>query len=97
MQEELREVLAISMKEPRVQALEHVISEFNDIEVVQVPRKILARVVLEVLRIILRAQEVLMQEGALLEDPESEQGDSYIDKEAECALCHHLNLHSAGF
>lgn len=72
MQEELREVLAIPMKEARVKALKHVIGEFNDIEVVQVPRKILARVVLEVLRIILRAQEVLMQEGALLEDPESE-------------------------
>jgi hypothetical protein len=54
------------MKEPRVQALKHVIGKFNDIEVVQVPRKILARVVLEILRIILRAQEVLMQEGALL-------------------------------
>jgi hypothetical protein len=60
MQEELREVLAIPVKEPRVKALEHVIGEFNYIEVVQVPRKILARVVLEILRIILRAQEVLM-------------------------------------
>jgi hypothetical protein len=54
MQEELREVLAVTMKEPRVQALEHMIGEFNDIEVVQVARKILTRVVLEILRIIIR-------------------------------------------
>ena len=59
-QEELREVLAVPMKEPRVQTLEHVIGKFNDIEVVQVPRKILAWVVQEILRFILRAQEVLM-------------------------------------
>jgi hypothetical protein len=38
MEEELREVLAITVEETSIQALKEMISKFNDIEVVQVPR-----------------------------------------------------------
>jgi hypothetical protein len=53
MQEELGEVLAIPVKQARVQALEDVIRELYNIEVIQISWKRLAWVVLEILSVVL--------------------------------------------
>lgn len=80
MEEELSEVVSLSMEYYHQHAFIEVVTELNDEVIVEVVRQWLARIVSIVLRVPLRAKQVLMQEVALSHDVVATKSESNVHK-----------------
>lgn len=72
MKQELAEVASVTMEQRGIDDLEYVIGKLYHIEVVQISWEWLARIVCEILRILLTSKKVSVKEVALFEDPQPE-------------------------